>query len=61
MEGHEDAWAQVLDHIFPLVLLELDHVYKISFDLAEIKDLGAKVSPEIFLPAQYLEFVGVEH
>jgi hypothetical protein len=61
MEGHEYARAKVFDHIFPLVLLQLNHVHKISLDLAEIKDLWAEVSPEIFLPAQYLEFVGVKH
>lgn len=38
MEGHEDAGAKIFDDIFPLVLLELNHVYKISFDLTKIED-----------------------
>lgn len=61
VERHKDAGAQVLDNILPLVLLKLNHVYKISLDLAEIKDLVLKVPPEIFLPAQNLELVGVKH
>ena len=69
MDRYENDWAQILLNIFSFVLLKLNQIYKIAFDLTEITNFTFEIFPlasvrnfSIFLPSTYnLKFVWAKY
>ena len=57
METYKNRRAQVLLDVFTLILLQLDQVYKIAFNLAKIIDFWFQIHPFSLVRAWNLQFI----
>ena len=57
METDENGRAEVLLDVLTLILLQLDEIYKVALDLAEVIEFCLQVHPLSLVGAQHLQFV----